>query len=397
METDNKARLAALSKRVDEIASRITLWEPFLSSIFPLLERKYHEDPSITAYTNGRAVGFGLDFCEALNNEELMFLCLHESMHVILMHIWRREGRDPALYNIACDAIINRALLDGKYRMPEGGVLIEWVTADMGSEDVYARMLREGHKPPPQPGGGSEGEGSGDPNTGHTGGGGWDGTGDMAPPIDQADATNMEAAILTAAKMAKVCGDKSALVERILGGALSPSVPWMEVLRDIVTTAARNDYSYRRPNRRMIPIGLIMPTLYSQEMGGIVVGVDTSGSVCDEELSQIAGEISAIASDCNPAFIEVVYCDSQVKAVERFEAQEPIQLHPMGGGGTAFAPVFEHAQQVEGEVAVLIYLTDLCGNVDACQDPGYPVIWACTYRSNDNMAVPFGTVVPVTV
>lgn len=412
MEKNNDARLKVLEDRVGQIASRITLWEPFLSAIFPLMERRFHEEKGITAYTNGRIVGFGLDFCEGLNNEELMFLCLHESMHVILMHIWRRDGRDPALFNIACDAVINRTLLNRKYTMPSEGVLIDWVTEEMGSEEVYAKLMHDAPKQK-QKGKGEKGDGSGqgdeegegggsgdqpgDPNTGHSGGGGWDGTGDMAPPADAADAANMEAAILTAAKMSKACGDSSSLVDRILGGGLNPSVPWTEVLRDIVTQIARNDYSYRRPNRRMLQHGVLLPTLRSEEMGGLIIGVDTSGSIGPVELDQIAAEINAIASDCNPSFVEVVYCDTKIAGTERFESQEPIVLHPKGGGGTRFEPMFEYAKTVDGDVAALIYLTDLCGNVDECEQPDYPVIWACTYRSNDGTNVPFGTVVPVTL
>jgi predicted metal-dependent peptidase len=138
-----------------------------------------------------------------------------------------------------------------------------------------------------------------------------------------------------------------------------------------------------------------MPSLYSEAMGGLVVGVDTSGSIGPHELDQIAGEITAIAQDCNPDWVEVVYCDTCVGHTERFEQGEPIKLHPKGGGGTRFKPVFDYTNSINDRIAALIYFTDLEGNVDECEEPEYPVIWAVTSRRK--MEVPFGTSVKVTV
>ena len=385
------AATAVLIKRVDTVASKITLFEPFLSAVFPLMERKFHTEPGITAYTDGRCIGFGVDFCTKLSDEELMFLCLHESMHVILMHVWRQDGRRLDLFNIAADAVINRDLKALGYTMPKDGVLVDWVAEAHSTEEVYARLLRE--NPPQERTGTSSGEGKPGEHGG-TGGGGWDGEGDLAPAASAADEANIEATIMAAAKMAKACGDKSSLVERIVGGGLTPSVSWTDVLREVVTSATRDDYTYRRLNRRMLP-KLVLPTLWSESIGGLVIGVDTSGSVSEGELNQIASEISAIVSDCRPEFVEVVYCDTSVSSSERFDKGDDITLHPTGGGGTRFSPVFEHAAGLSEPIAALIYLTDLWGDTEECEAPPYPVIWACTDQSKCTATVPFGTVVPV--
>jgi hypothetical protein len=46
-------------------------------------------------------------FIAPLSDEQLFGLVLHEASHVVLMHMWRRDGRDMALWNYANDAIIN--------------------------------------------------------------------------------------------------------------------------------------------------------------------------------------------------------------------------------------------------------------------------------------------------
>ena len=385
-----EARQAALAERVSTIAARMSLDDSFIAAIFSRLEREYPEEG--TAYTNGKLVGFGLAFCEKLTDPELYGVALHEAMHVILLHNWRREGRNPRLFNIATDAVINRAIKILGRTLPEGGIDIPWVTPEMGSEEVYRRLLDEANDPE----NGQSGDGDGE-KPWQTGGGGFDGKGDLADGECQSDAMDVEATVMTAARMAKACGDGSALVEKILGGALEPSVSWVEYLRMVMTSAAKNDYSYRRFSRRMLPAGLFLPTLYSESMGGMVIGVDTSGSVGPQELEQIASEINAIVEDCRPDWVEVVYVDTQVAGTQRFNEGDPIELLAKGGGGTRFAPLFEHTVEMAEPLAAIVYLTDLCGNTMECEDPGVPVIWACTYPSNNDAEVPFGTVVPVIV
>jgi len=397
MELD-KGQVAALEERLGYIAARMTLWHPFISAAFTKMERVITNEA--TASTDGRKTYFGLKFCTDLDDEELYGLCLHEAMHTVLLHCWRMKGYNHQLFNIAADAVINFEIRksstnSGGCKLPEGGVDIPWVTAEMSTEDVYAKLLQDAEEVAKHSSGEGEGEGlDGPPGTG---GGGWDKKGDMKPGECDADAVDMEAAITAAARMAKACGDKSALVNRIVNGGLTPSVSWVEYLRKVMTAAAKNDYSYRRFNRRMVPHGMYLPTLYSEAMGGMVVAVDTSGSVGQAELDQIAGEITAIAEDCNPAWVEVVYCDASVAGVQRFDSGDDIELEAKGGGGTRFQPVFEHVARMEEPVAAVVYLTDLCGNVNECEDPGVPVIWGCTYPSNSNMEVPFGTVVEVKV
>ena len=400
--SDKSEAQVVLEERVGKLVAKATIRSPFIAAMTCRLPRVYVEEEWATAFTDGSRIGFGAKFCSSLNDNELLFVVMHESMHVVLMHMWRRNGRDSAVFNIANDAIINAILVSEGFEMPTNpdgsprGVLIDWVTTDMDSEEVYYRLMKDAKERKKWMG---EGKGGGKQN-GETGGGGWDKKGDLADSPDPAAEADARAAVLAAAKMAKACGTGGALVDRIIGADNESSVSWVERLRTLMTTIARNDYSYRRWSRRMYSsASLVVPTLYSEAMGGVLIAVDTSGSVGQEELNQIAAEIQAIAEDCAPAWIEVIYCDTDVKeqATQRFAQGEQIALKAMGGGGTEFAPVFTYAiDLIEREdVAAVVYLTDLCGNVDACEDPGVPVLWGVTYPRNFDAAVPFGTVAPV--
>jgi predicted metal-dependent peptidase len=126
-------------------------------------------------------------------------------------------------------------------------------------------------------------------------------------------------------------------------------------------------------------------------VGAIVIGVDTSGSIGQEELEQFAGEISAIADEVQPEVIHVVYCDAAVQSSQDFVAGDAIKLEPKGGGGTDFCPVFRWVEEQELQPACLIYLTDLmCHSYPPI--PSYPVLWATDGRSIG----PFGETIRIT-
>lgn len=378
-----------LTDRVDMLSARLTLREPFIASVYTAMTREYGDTG--TAATDGKRIYFGAEFCSELTDDELMFICMHEALHAVFMHIFRLDERNPRLWNIACDAVINRMLRTKGYTMPECGVLLDWVTDEHDAEAVYRKLCDE------DDGSGDAGDpddGDGDPSGGsmpsaQTGGGGWDDNGDMAPAPNAADELDVKATILTAARMAKVAGDKSALIDRLLEGELDPVVTWADVLRPVMTSIAHDDYSYARPERKYASYNLMLPSLYSEGLGWLVVGFDTSGSISEKECVQVAAEINAIVEDCNPDGVIVVYCDARVNGIERFERGELVELSLKGGGGTKFKPVFDAVEEMDERIAALVYFTDMYAcDVDDLIAPEYPVIWAVS--GNNNPTVPFG-------
>lgn len=364
-----------IEARVDLAANQLALREPFVAAVLTKVRREISERVP-TAGTNGTTIWFNPKFCAPLNDRQMLGLLLHEGMHVVFMHSWRRSGRNHALWNVANDAVINRMILATAGReLPPGGVHIDWVTDEMSSEEVYNKLREQGYDPEKR------------------GGGGFDGEGDLEDALDDATATDMEAAIRAAAQMAKDAGQGSALIDRILSAAGPASVPWQSVVRDMVTEKSAADYSYMRPSRRHLAAGLYLPSLHSEALGGLLIGFDTSGSMGPEECNQIAAELQAIVDDVSPAFVEVVYCDYSVTSVQRFERDEPLELRPKGGGGTRFQPVFEHAAKSGESYCGMVFFTDMEGNLAECEQPTYPVVWADIGRSHPQP--PFGVRVEV--
>lgn len=76
-----------------------------------------------------------------LSVEELKFVMAHELLHVGLCHSARRKGRDPYLWNIACDYVINAWLIEmGVGTFPEVGGLYDPELKGISAESLYDRI-----------------------------------------------------------------------------------------------------------------------------------------------------------------------------------------------------------------------------------------------------------------
>ena len=374
----------SFEQRIDLAASKLGLREPFIAAVVAAMPRIIvRGDAEFTASTNGTWMKFGEAWGSQWNDEQLFGLYMHEALHVILMHMWRRGDLDAGLWNTANDAIINRMILNKGYQLPSGGVNIPWVTESHDSDDVYRKLAEKASEQP------KGGEGTPNPN------GGWDDKGDLEDAPDEATKADVEARIITSAKMARECGDGSALIDRIIGEVGKASVRWQDEMRAVMMMTARNDFSYARFSRRYIGRGMYFPTLRSEEMGGLAIGFDVSGSVSQQMADQLCAEIQGIVDDTNPEWVEVVYCTDVITGVQRFMRGDPLALKVVGTGGTRFKPVFEHFQRVAetDRVAAFIYLTDMEGDLDECVEPEWPVIWG-NVGTRDYDA-PFGKVVKV--
>ena len=72
------------------------------------------DDSLDTAATNGQRIYFSPKFLDELSNSELDFVLMHEVLHIVLKHCFRKEKRDLQLFNIACDIVVNSNILLSK-------------------------------------------------------------------------------------------------------------------------------------------------------------------------------------------------------------------------------------------------------------------------------------------
>jgi len=340
-----------LSKAVVDIMGRAQA----LSGVIMIGDRNVEHDAAKvpTACTNGRDEMYGATFIEGLNDAELRFLVLHEVYHKLYRHLttWQHLYKEnPRVANISCDYVINDKIMseygkDGWVKMPEGGCYDPkysgWDTAQVYND------LKEGQ----------DEDDSGQGFDAHD----WDGAQDMTADEQHELARDIDEAVRQGALIAGKLGSGG---DRNLDELMQPQVNWREVLRDFVqTTCAGTDYStWRRPSRRYIGAGVYMPSGISEQVGELVVAIDTSGSIGGRELSAFLSEVKAVCDTVHPDKLRLLYWDTKVCRDEVYEVNEQDDLvnstKPAGGGGTCVECVPTYLREHNINPQACIVLTD---------------------------------------
>jgi predicted metal-dependent peptidase len=382
------------------IAARtwLILDKPFLGALVLRLPLK-QADPKWcrTTATDARALYYNAGYIDSLSFEQTKFVLAHEALHCALSHFARRGHRDKHRWDIATDLAINPLLVAEGLKPPPGALLLDNFK-DMTAEEIYPYIQENASEEPmdqhlydegessPQSGGGG-GQGGGDTPRPRESGGQAGGNRDAAdtgegaprpPPLSAAEREGLslqwQQRLAGAAQSAMQAGKLGGSLARLVDHLLQPRLPWRMLLARYLSSAARNDYSFQRPSRREGTA--VLPGLRSQHID-LVVALDTSGSITDEEIREFASELNAIKGQVG-ARIVLHACDERLAPDGPwvFEPWEELVVPKQfqGGGGTRFTPVFEWAANLDRQPDLLVYFTDAEGEFPR-QEPPYPVLW----------------------
>jgi predicted metal-dependent peptidase len=359
------------------------------------------DDETPTAKTNGVDVIYGRGFVDALSDKALAFLILHENMHKAYRHlvVWEKLHRkNHVLANAACDYVINLQIRDYDPQsfdteMPtndEGEIigLIDEKYRGMDTAQIFALLEKEQEE--------SGGTGYGEGFDEHD----WEGAGEIPEEEKEMIANEIEKALRQGAILAGKMGGN---LSREMGELLTPKVDWKEALRDFVktTTQGKDQTTWKRLHKRYIGMDIIMPSSYDEKVGSILVGIDTSGSIGLEELSQFLSEVKCICDEVSPEKIDLLYWDTAVASHEVWQGTELAGLtestKPEGGGGTDPSCVPKYMKNENLEPECVIMLTD--GYIGR-QDPSEwqiqaPIMWCIKGNSRFDSSEVVGKVVHV--
>ena len=361
-----------------------------------MIGEKTIEDDVPTACTNGRDVKYGRAFVDGLTDSALRGLVLHEDEgHKLHRHLeiwqWMYEI-DPHLANCACDYVINIKIVDdnrqdGFATLPEGGLVDERFRG-MDSAQVFNILRKEQDEQSQDDQDGdsqdNESEGDGEPSSSPGGGSAgldehdWEGAQSLSDEDKRELARDIDEAIRQGAMAAGKMGGTG---NRDLDELLQPQIDWREVLREFIqNTCAGSDYStYARPNRRLMSQGIIMPSGISEQVGELVIAIDTSGSIGQRELTAFLSEVKGVCDTVKPDKLRLLYWGSSVVGDEAYDMHDLDNLvkstKPMGGGGTDVNCVTQYMADEGIKPQACIVLTD--GYLySGWGDWTCPVLWA---------------------
>lgn len=126
---------------VESIKRRLLVKYPFFGSV--VANSNLIAEPSVgTAGTDGKNIYYNPNFIESITDDQQTFIFAHEICHIAFDHIFRSEGKDKDLWNIATDSVVNAFLKQDGLPIVEGGVDIpEAINYD--AEEMYKKLLEE--------------------------------------------------------------------------------------------------------------------------------------------------------------------------------------------------------------------------------------------------------------
>ena len=360
---------------------------------------------------------FNLDFYDTLTDKQFLFLVAHEISHFIFEHNSRMGSRDSFGWNVATDYAINLML---KYQFEKSEFLIKDTLIDekyegMNAERIYEEISKD--MPKQEKGkvfildltGDDSDEGEGE-----------DGEGEMPGENDtvlirdrrvplpkkekvksdeqykQEMKDYIRSAICEAYACAKNQGCMPAGMERVIVGHLKPKVNWLQALRQKLrfgcSRKASRDITWTTPNRRFLNASYIFPSNVGPDQPKIAFAIDTSGSMSEKDLKQAISELEDIRKKFN-AKVYFLDCDAGVYQSRWIDPFEPLPAL-QGGGGTDFAPVFDHLIEKRICPDYCVFFTDGYGNFGNDPTSKFEVLWVLT---NLQVQPPFGDVVRVEV
>jgi predicted metal-dependent peptidase len=319
-----------------------------------------------SACTNGRDELYGREFIKKLDDRELAFVVLHETLHKAYRHMttWKKlHDENHHLANLACDYVINLQLVDmdkdesllAMPKQPDGKPLgaIDERFRGLNTKQIFD-ILKEEEE---ESGGGGGGEGFDEHD--------WEG----AKALTDEEKKDLERDIDSAIRQGliaeqKIAGKGGGRMGRDLAELLEPKVDWRDVLREFVkaTCNAKDTSSWRRVNRRYLSGDVYMPSLIGERVGHLVLGIDTSGSVGNKELAEFLSEVQSIAKDVHPDKVDLIYWDGEVAGHEEYSSSQVDSIitstKPAGGGGTDPTCVMRYLKEKAIKPEAIIMLTD---------------------------------------
>lgn len=125
---------------VQALKDRLLVKYPAFASA--IANANYYEKPVKTLCTDGKDIYYNPNFLNSLSFDEQLFVLAHEICHIRSNHILRSKDKNPKLWNIATDAVINTLLKDDGLLMPQKAVNMP-DAIHYSAEEYYEKLLKE--------------------------------------------------------------------------------------------------------------------------------------------------------------------------------------------------------------------------------------------------------------
>ena len=386
----------------------LLLRHPFFGNMATRLRILAADDWLPTAAVDGRNLYYNTQFFNAMDNKEIEFVVAHEILHMVFDHLDRREDRNPMLYNIAADYIVNNLLV--RDRIGHKPKIVDcfqdfkyegW-TSEAVYDDLFEQAKKNGEEAIQQLGEMLDEhlENGDDGDSNESGEEGKDSNGnnvskkpakyskeEMQKIKDEIKEGMMQAA------QAAGAGNTPGEIQRMIKELTESKMNWREVLQQQIQSTIRNDFTFSRPSRKGWHTGAILPGQDFDETIDVAVAIDMSGSISNAQGADFLGEIKGIMDQYQDYNIKVWCFDTKVYNEQEFTSHNGEDLTDyeiMGGGGTDFMCNWEYMKEQDIVPKKFIMFTDgyawdSWGDADYCD-----TVFVIHSHHDKNIQAPFG-------
>ena len=178
----------------------------------------------------------------------------------------------------------------------------------------------------------------------------------------------------------------------ILGYEEKAEISWQKLLKKMIPSLrAGTKSTITRRNRRQ-PERLDLKGELPNNIPEIVVAIDISASMTDDEINKIMIEILEI-SKSRGNVITVIECDDEIRRIYKIKSIKDIKKRKRNNGSTKFSPVFKYIKANNMRNVILIYFTDGVGEKELEVRPiNKNNIWVLTGKEELSLSKPYGTI-----
>lgn len=406
---------------------------PFYAAIYENLEKEIVNEPGYKAAVNVNKLKYNPKFIDELDFSEVLFLLLHEIVHVALMHSVRLKGHEIKLWNMACDLYVNKMLatefnigVKGEKNVVEGyeikAVNGAYYNPDIDLEKDYVEKIYEKLFEQAYENGYIDAVEKGDKTSRFTFEYTSEGTkayggaqsfycnintdtsdADLIDDGKEESVKRQEAEKIISESLVKAqiigAGREPSKLERLASEVLQSKIDWKSLLKKYLIKVKSADSTFSNPDKRMFYTDNIHPGRGVEDgevIKGVKVCIDTSGSISDTDLKHFCGQVLSLTKQYKIE-AELIYWDTEVQSVGNMTNYTEFErIDCYGGGGTQPEAVFKYlsSKKCKTPAAVVLMFTDgyFFGAWDTVEmrKKYKNTIWIMTRDYNKDFKPPFG-------
>ena len=371
--------------KIEKAYKKLLIENPFYG-LFLLGLSKVIDKSVETACVRKRGINCELvinpEYWETQDDMQQLNLIQHEVYHIVFQHMFMTPFfKNHEVLNVAADCEVNSYLqnLDNTWIIPS----MFNAEPKLGTKTYYDIIMNQTPPLIPQGGGGNNGS-NGLPNTKDDHSSWGKEFQECSDAEKQLIQNQINSQIKTAAEQTiKMRGTIPAEMQAIVDELFKPKprvFDWKAYFRrmlgsiyDINIKKTRRKESIRFPGAAGIK---------HKKKVSILVAVDTSGSVNDEELKDFFSEITYIYKA--GARITILECDAAISANYEYTGKWTGKVHSRGG--TDFQPVIDYYRKNMKDYAALVYFTD--GECSIPNNVPRDTIWVITSAGDHSKKYP---------